>query len=257
MRFFVAQVNLEERAALGYSYLRPIQIAFESPKFMLPIRLGTVNADGPQDLFVFTLTRKGRVETRNYRTVKLPTGMDLPVFLKDPDEFADFYQAMFARQVDEANRRGVFLEYAWDMAWCDPCAADPLSSTELRELGVFWVNDRPRPTGRGAAPDVFVTRLHVRYDAEHFPDDLRFQETADRSNFQGRYVLRQPWDGTARSCAEAARYRQSLIARHKHEAQTLASLTGWDLQTIRTKMALDGEPPDGNEPRWWQRLWRR
>ena len=257
MRFFVAQVNLEERAALGYSYLRPIQIAFESPKFMLPIRLGTVNADGPQDLFVFTLTRKGRVETRNYRTVKLPTGMDLPVFLKDPDEFADFYQAMFARQVDEANRRGVFLEYAWDMAWCDPCAADPLSSTELRELGVFWVNDRPRPTGRGAAPDVFVTRLHVRYDAEHFPDDLRFQETADRSNFQGRYVLRQPWDGTARSCAEAARYRQSLIARHEHEAQTLASLTGWDLQTIRTKMALDGEPPDGNEPRWWQRLWRR
>ena len=115
MRFFVAQVNLEERAALGYSYLRPIQIAFESPKFMLPIRLGTVNADGPQDLFVFTLTRKGRVETRNYRTVKLPTGMDLPVFLKERDEFADFYQAMFTQQVNEANRRGVFLEYAWDM----------------------------------------------------------------------------------------------------------------------------------------------
>ena len=256
MRFFVAQVNLEERAALGYSYLRPIQIAFESPKFMLPIRLGTVNADGPQDLFVFTLTRKGRVETRNYRTVKLPTGMDLPVFLKDRDEFADFYQAMFTRQVDEANQRGVFLEYAWDMTWCDPCAADPLSSTELRELGVFWVNGRSRPRGAVAAPDVFVTRLHVRYDAEHFPDDLRFQETADRSNFQGRYVLRQPWDG-AGSCAEAAQYRQSLVARHEHEAQTLASLTGWDLQTIRTKMALNGVPPEGNEPRWWQRLWRR
>ena len=50
MRFFVAQVNLEERAALAYAYLRPLQIAYESPKFMLPIRLGTVNADGPQDL---------------------------------------------------------------------------------------------------------------------------------------------------------------------------------------------------------------
>ena len=23
----------------------------------------------------------------------------------------------------------VFLEYAWDMGWCDPCAADPLSTT--------------------------------------------------------------------------------------------------------------------------------
>ena len=256
MRFFVAQVNLEERAALGYAYLRPLQIAYESPKFMLPIRLGTVNADGPQDLFVFTLTRKGRVETRNYRTVKLPTGMELPGFLKDRDEFADFYQAMFTRQVDEANRRGVFLEYAWDMTWCDPCAADPLSRTELRELGVFWVNGQPRPNAGAGAPDVFVTRLHVRYDAEHFPDDLRFQETADRSNFQGRYILRQPWEG-AGSCAEAARYRQLLTARHDLEAQTLASLTGWDLQTVRAKMGLDDAPPDGDEPSWWQRLWHR
>ena len=260
MRFFVARVNLEEQAALGYAYLRPLQIAFESPKFMLPIRLGTVNADGPQDLFVFTLTRKGRVETRNYRTVKLPTGMELPGFLKDRDEFADFYKAMFSRQVDEANRRGVFLEYAWDMTWCDPCAADPLSSTELRELGVFWVNNQSQPIGRprpNAAPDVFVTRLHVRYDAEHFPDDLRFQETADRSNFQGRYVLRQPWEG-AGSCAKAARYRQALVVRHEREAQTLASLTGWDLQTVRAKMELDAAPPpDGDEPSWWQRLWRR
>ena len=83
MRFFVARVNLQEQARLGYTYLRPLQMAFESPKFMLPIRLGTVNADGPQELFVFTLTRKGRVETTNYRTVRLPTGMDLPLHVKE------------------------------------------------------------------------------------------------------------------------------------------------------------------------------
>ena len=55
MRFFVAKVNLKEQAKLGFSYLRPLQMAFESPKFMLPIRLGTVNADGPQELFVYAL----------------------------------------------------------------------------------------------------------------------------------------------------------------------------------------------------------
>jgi hypothetical protein len=49
---------------------------------MLPIRLGTVNANGPQDLYVYTLTRKGRVETTNYRTVKLPTNMELPTFVR-------------------------------------------------------------------------------------------------------------------------------------------------------------------------------
>jgi hypothetical protein len=53
VRFFVAKVNLEKKSELGFTYLRPIQIAFESPKFMLPIRLGTVNADGRRN-FSFT-----------------------------------------------------------------------------------------------------------------------------------------------------------------------------------------------------------
>ena len=114
MRFFVAKVNLKEQAALGFTFLRPLQVAYDSPKFMLPIRLGTVNAKGPQDLFIFALTRKGRVETTNYRTVKLPTGMDVPLFVKA--EFKDFYKAMFAEQVRKEDMRAVFLEYAWNMS---------------------------------------------------------------------------------------------------------------------------------------------
>jgi len=60
MKFFVAKVNLKRRVP-GTSSLRPLQISYASRKFMLPIRLGTVNARGPQELFVFTLTRNGRV----------------------------------------------------------------------------------------------------------------------------------------------------------------------------------------------------
>ena len=204
MQFFVARVNLDEQSALGFSYLRPLQIAYESPKFMLPIRLGMVNADGPQDLFVFALTKQGRVETTNYRTVKLPSDLEIQTFLKDGNEFSEFYQAMFSREVEQENRRGVFLEHAWDMAWCDPCAADPLSVEELRSLGVFWLDEDPAKAT--SPPNVFVTRLHVRYDAEHFPDDLAFQETGDRSNFQGRYILRHPRTGLD-SCDLVARYR--------------------------------------------------
>ena len=257
MRFFVARVNLEEQSALGISYLRPLQIAYESPKFMLPIRLGMVNADGPQDLFVFALTRTGRVETTNYRTVKLPSDLELPVFLKDGKAFGDFYQAMFSRRVEQENRRGVFLEYSWDMAWCDPCAADPLTVEELRSLGVFWLGAQ---TGaiRGSAPrpNVFVTRLHVRYDAEHFPDDLVFQETADRSNFQGRYVLRHPWTASD-SCDVVAQYRRELAERHERQAQTLASLTGWDIESIRSRMGTDHAYPIPEDRSWWQRIWNR
>jgi len=190
MRFFVAKVNLKEQANLGYSYLRPLQVAYESNKFMLPIRLGTLNAKGKQELYIYALTRTGRVETTNYRTVKLPTDTEVPEFVQA--EFSDFYRAMFEKQTLKENERGVFLEYAWDMAWCDPCAADPLSSDELRQLGVFWVDgSQDGQAGKGGqAQNVFVTRLHVRYDKNHFPEDLIFQETGDRQNYQGRYVIR-------------------------------------------------------------------
>ena len=260
MRFFVAKVNLEEQEQLGFANLRPLQIAFESPKFMLPIRLGTVNADGDQELFVYTLTRTGRVETTNYRTVRLPSGMDLPVYIKD--EFGTFYRDMFRRQVETADGPAVFLEYAWDMAWCDPCAANPLSANELKELGVFWVGTvgdpiRPmqRPISRrlpGPAQDVFVTRLHLRYNGETFPEDLHFQETGDRENFQGRYVLRHPWTGSD-ECEGADRYREQLAERRHREAETLAELTGWDLAEIHERMNLTTPPPPTK--RWWERLW--
>jgi hypothetical protein len=49
MKFFVARVNLKEHQRSGLSYLRPLQFAFDSPRFMLPIRLGMVNAQGSQD----------------------------------------------------------------------------------------------------------------------------------------------------------------------------------------------------------------
>ena len=248
MKFFVAKVNLDEQAKLGFSNLRPLQMAYESPKFMLPIRLGTVNADGPQDLFVYALTRKGRVETTNYRTVRLPTDSEIPSFVKS--EFGEFYKAMFSRQVERHDMRVVFLEYAWDMAWCDPCAADPLSREELRELGVFWLGG---DDFRGPAQEVFVTRLHVRYDAEHFPEDLVFQETGDRGNFQGRYVIRHPWTGPV-ECADAREYRAQLQSRREQEAKTLANLTGWNLGEIRRKMDIVEDPGSESES-WWERLW--
>jgi hypothetical protein len=263
MRFFVAKVNLKEQSKLGFSYLRPIQVAFESAKFMLPLRLGTLNADGSQELFIYTLTQKGRVEPTNYRSIKLPTGMDLPVNIKA--RFKDFYRDMFDQQVKKADMRAVFTEYAWDMNWCDPCAAQPLSAEELRGLGVFWLSDlgaafvpgpgrRPVPQPAPGARDVFVTRMHVRYDAQHFPEDLVLQETADRNNFQARYVLRHPWKGQEESCPATDDYHRKVLRRQETEARQLADLTGWDLAGIRAQMKL--RTPEGEE-KWWQRLWRR
>lgn len=251
MRFFVARVNIKEQAKLGFTFLRPLQVSYDSLKYMLPIRLGTVNASGPQELFIFTLSAKGRVETTNYRTVKLPTGMDLPLYVKD--EFPAFYKAMFADQVRREDMRAVFLEYAWDSAFCDPCAADPPSRDELRKLGVSWLGEGD---GRAQQASVFLTRLHVRYDRDHFPEDLSFQETANRENFQGRYVLRHPFTGDA-SCPTGQDYRRTLSQRHEQEAQNLATLTGWDIGAIRRKMGSGQKVSDTEPISFWDSLFRR
>ncbi len=159
--------------------------------------------------------------------------------------------------------RVVFQEYAWDMGWCDPCAADPLSNDEFRKLGVFWLDSttppgQPRPMRRPitAGPqNAFITRLHLRYDAQHFPEDLVFQETADRNNFQGRYVLRHPWIGTS-DCPAAKTYFEQLAARQDTEAATLAGLTGWNIAVIRSKMGRTESSPDSTTPKkWYQKIW--
>jgi len=260
MKFFVAKVNIKEQTKLGFNYLRPIQVAYESPKFMLPIRLGTVNASGPQDLLIYALTRNGRVETTNYRTVKLPSDVEIPVYVKD--RFPSFYRDMFASQVRKEEMSAVFLEYAWDMGWCDPCAADPLSPKELRNLGVFWLEGGQDISSRGMMPqgtNVFITRLHVRYDRGHFPEDLVFQMTGDKENFQARYVLRHPYAGSI-DCGMSDTYRESVRARREKEAKTLASLTGWSLVEIR-KTARLGDPAvtpasQSQDKPWWEKIWQ-
>jgi hypothetical protein len=224
---------------------------------MLPLRLGTVNADGSQELFIYALTQKGRVEPTNYRSVKLPTGMDVPIYVKT--FFQKFYRDMFDQQVKKVDLRAVFTEYAWDMNWCDPCAAEPLSFEELRSLGVFWLTGGgpgtlPNRITNGAR-DVFVTRMHVRYDAQHFPEDLILQETADRNNFQARYVLRHPWQGD-RECPATDEYRRAVLQRQEIEARQLADLTGWNLNEIRAQMDL-GPRTGGIEEKWWEKIWRR
>jgi len=182
------------------------------------------------------------------------------------NRFPEFYKAMFSKQVTKENMSTVFTEYAWDMAWCDPCAADPLTTDELRNLGVFWLAGPTQPFagGQGRPPvirsrpqDVFLTRLHVRYDAAHFPEDLVFQETADRSNFQGRYVLRHEWKGESSTCEAARRYVASLPERREREAQALASLTGWNIGEIRKTIGSGDAVPEAVPANWWQRIWKR
>lgn len=243
MKFFVAKVNLEEFEKAGYQFLRPLQIAYESSRFMLPIRLGMVNASSEQDLVVYVLSPKGQAEVTNYRTVKVPTDAEIPVFVKS--EFGDFYKSMFQTSYTQEGKKAAFLEYAWDMGSCDPCSAEPLNQEELKKAGVFWLTPN-------SPNNVFITRLHVRYTRDKFPEDLMFQETSNRQQFQGRYVLRHPYTGEM-GCSAAQEYQRMLPARFERESQTLAKLTGWNISDIRKKTNPNSTLSSPSNP-WWRRV---
>ncbi|HEV7333339.1 MAG TPA: DUF2330 domain-containing protein [Flavisolibacter sp.] len=236
LKFFVVKVNEAEMKRLGGNYLRPIQIRFTSPKFMLPIRLGMANADGDQDMIVYGFSRKGRIECINYRTVEVPTGKNIPLFVKN--NFSSFYSNLFQHQWQREGKSVAMLEYAWDVSpknflQCDPCVAEAPSQQDLVQAGVWWMNTAKAGKKDIENDDVFFTRLHVRYNRTSFPQDLIFQVTPNTENFQARYIVTHPAKGDL-DCKRGKLYVKELKERRQNELEMLEYLTGkthtdWDL----------------------------
>jgi hypothetical protein len=241
LKFFVVKVNEAEKKKLPGNFLRPIQISFSSPKFMLPIRLGMANADGDQDMIVYAFTKKGRVESTNYRTVSLPTGKNIPLFVQN--NFGNFYANLFQHQWYREGKAVTMLEYAWDVSprnyvKCDPCVATAPSTQDLVQAGVWWINRDWSDYGdvnnnEDYSDNVFFTRLHVRYNRSNFPQDLVFQVTPNSENFQARYVITHPATGEF-NCDAGKKYLKDLKQRRIDELDMLTYLTGktysdWDV----------------------------
>ncbi len=242
LKFFVVKVNEEEKKKLPGNFLRPLQISFTSPKFMLPIRLGMANADGDQDMIVYAFTKKGRIECTNYRTQSLPTGNKVPLFVKN--NFGNFYANLFQNQWSKEGKALTMLEYAWDVSpknyvKCDPCVATAPSTQDLVQAGVWWINRDWNDYSDVDAEEedytdnVYFTRLHVRYNREKFPQDLMFQVTPNTENYQARYVITHPATGDF-NCEAGKKYLKELKERRADEMEMLTYLTGktysdWDV----------------------------
>ncbi len=239
LKFFVVKVNEKEKQKLNSNFLRPIQISFNSPKFMLPIRLGMANADGDQDLIVYALTRKGRIESTNYRNVNIASNKKIPLFVQK--NFGAFYGNLFTNQWIKEDKSVAFLEYSWNVTpvnpmKCDPCVGNPPTEQDLVQSGVWWlgnkdwtdysdVDDEELDNG---SRNVHFTRLHFRYNRKSFPQDLMFQVTPNTENYQARYIITHPAGGDF-NCAAGKKYLQDLKQRRKRELMELTWLTGTNI----------------------------
>ncbi len=208
-KFFVAKVDSKKvKFEDGKAKLSPLRFHYDTKDFNLPIRLGLLNANGPQDLIVHILAQEQRYEAANYKNVTVPTNIivDEPV----REDFAGFYAALFDRTL-ESNPGAVVTEYSWAASTCDPCPGPTLNSQDFGLLGAdVMPNTNPWRW--------VLTRLHTRYTKDNLGEDLVFKaappivggrgtpdnqgELAERgsqpgpvNNFQGRYIILNLWEG--------------------------------------------------------------
>ena len=209
MKFFVAKVDVQKVTFDGnQAMLSPLRFHYDSEQFNLPVRLGLVNSAGTQDLLVHILSPNQRYEVANYDNVTIPT--NLAVSDDTREDFGSFYAALYDATL-EKHPRAVVTEYAWQATSCDPCPpGSPLDPTQIATLGGDVL-----PSGVGT--NYVLTRLHARYSKEALGEDLVFRsappiaggrehfiaqgqlergaQPAQINNFQGRYIIRHPWEG--------------------------------------------------------------
>jgi len=178
--FIAVKVDLDSVTSGGVM-LKPIQFSYESDMMSLPIRLGTLNAGGAQDVVVHVITDTGG-----------PVGIsNYPEFFVEGDcmyeeegfgSFSGFYDDAFSDAWDQdAGGAGYLTEYVWAPTACDPCTGGgPLSEDALKGVGF-----------QGDPNSAVITRLHVRYDPDAVEGDLMLYDAGTHgfAQHQQRYIL--------------------------------------------------------------------
>lgn len=166
------------------AWLRPLQLRYASQALSLPIRLGTLNSPGVQDLLIYVINdqEEGGAGISNYSQAEVEH--ECMVDLADGGaggDFAVFWDEAFdAPRVDSPGALWT-QEYTWAPAWCDPCAGDPLTDEDVQALGFD-----------GTAWDAFFTRLHLRYEPTQAKQDVVLYTSGDETRTQIRYILYDP-----------------------------------------------------------------
>ena len=222
-KFFVARVNTKKVTfADGKAVLSPLRFFYDSEKFELPVRLGLVNSSGEQDLVVHVIA-KTRFEVANRKNAFVPSNLQLKPSVQP--EFGGFYAELIGRTF-KAMEGAAITEFAWKGALpppkvlqgggiygvtCDPCPPpDPVDDPLAKYLGADALpglkTDEDIAKFAAAAT---ITRLHLRYTKDSLTDDLVFKAAepiaggipevaktgpAKENRFQGRYIVRKPFD---------------------------------------------------------------
>jgi hypothetical protein len=216
-QFFAAKVTLQEAPKLAGTNLSPLQVRYESQTLSLPIRLGTLNSPGSQDLIVYGLTdlETGTLGVANYPKVEIAGEC---LVRAEPEDFGAFY----SERLDDAfegSEAAWALEYSWNSLGCDPCPpGGALDEADIRALGF-----------EGETSHAQFSRLHLRYDADAAIEDVVLYGDGDSwAAKQMRYIQHSDeLEGSFPVCGEGYADDPKLC-KHQDDAVT-ASTSPWVL----------------------------
>ena len=187
--YFLA-VKVAADAASGHElWLPPIRIAYDADSWGLPIRIGTISADGAQEVLIYTLTdvaTDGEVGIANYPEAAVDS--ECMWLGEDAEDMTAWYGTEVATAVAEAGGAAWIKEYSADLVptpgvgyHCDPCTADPaIPGGTFAPFGLD--SDRAH-----------LTRIRMRYDATTATQDLTLYASGiPGASSQLRYIGYEP-----------------------------------------------------------------
>ena len=181
--FFAAKVGPDAEIESG-DVLSPLQFAYEAEAWSLPVRLGTLNSPGSQDLVVYVVNdySGGIAGISNYDQVELEA--DCLWQAEGDQSFEDFYGSRLAA-AHEAQGANWIVEYSWGQLHCDPCTGVEPGIADMVALGA--------PQTNVEYGDLWLSRLHLRYAPDEVSTALGFYHSGIQEQDQQRYIQHQEW----------------------------------------------------------------
>lgn len=135
MNFIVAEVDTKRIELVGgeRASLSPIRYSTATAVSKIPAKLGLLNLDKKQELFVYVLSTDQRYEVKNYGNLFPPTNVTVDFAVKE--RMGEFYGALHD-MIQEKDAKTFLVEYAWPAEGCgQPCQNEALLPHELLTLG--------------------------------------------------------------------------------------------------------------------------
>ncbi len=160
-RFVLARVDPSRATVLeDKMMLSPIQLEYDSEELRVPVRLGTLNSPGEQELLLYVLSDQGRFEVANRPNVTAPT--DLRMRSDVRGGVAEVYKSL----TDEIFRQtpgAAITEFAHTLG-------SRVGRQQVRQLGIA--------AERVAGQTWTLTRIRHRYGIQ-LDDDLTLRPAAE------------------------------------------------------------------------------